>query len=251
MENTKTKKRITKEEKLRGSKENVIPKLDEDRIIKEIENDALFINKTQQSEKIINSFYKFHKRKIKRSDFYTLLFCGAILIGTGINYLLKGDDYFFGLLCNIVINVSLILLGIYLLIYSFKYQKYDKKESKKIYKTDISTFLNSYYFNDERVIIKNEEGTTERRYEDLENIYEARKFYCIMLSKNSGFVMSKDSFTKGNEVEFNKFIKKKMGRKFKRRCHRGINRKARKKSIKAKNEINNKTIKIKKSKIKK
>ena len=114
MENTKTKKRITKEEKLRGSKENVIPKLDEDRIIKEIENDALFINKTQQSEKIINSFYKFHKRKIKRADFYTLLFCGAILIGTGINYLLKGDDYFFGLLCNIVINVSLILLGIYL-----------------------------------------------------------------------------------------------------------------------------------------
>ena len=41
MENTKTKKRITKEEKLRGSKENVIPKLDEDRIIKEIETVVL------------------------------------------------------------------------------------------------------------------------------------------------------------------------------------------------------------------
>ena len=142
---------------------------------------------------MINDFYKFHRRKIRRSDYISLLFCGLVLIIIGIKYLLEGSDYFFGLICNIIFNALLISLGIYLLAYALKYQKYDRKESKKIYDDDISTYINYYYFNDERAIIKNKIGTTERTYDCLEAIYETKDCYYILITKNSGYVMKKDS----------------------------------------------------------
>ena len=199
---------------------NFKAKLEEERLVKELEEESAFINSTQLNEKMINDFYKFHKRKIRRADFYSLLLCGLVLILIGINFLLDGSDYFFGLICNIIINTFLIILGIYLWVYAFKYQKYDKKESKKIYDDDISTYVNNYYFNDEMVIIKNKIGTTERTYECLEAVYETKDLYYILISRNSGYVMKKDSFTKGEENEFHNFIKEKMGKYYKKRCHR-------------------------------
>lgn len=219
-EKTKTRSRITKADRLRAIKENGKVKLDEDRIIKDIEENALYINKTQLNEKIINDFYKFYKRKIKRADFYSLIFCGIILVIIGINFLLQGEDYFFGIICNIIINACIIGLGIYLCVYSLKYQKFDKKESKKIYNDDISTYINQYYFSNENVVIINKEGKTEKKYNGLDSIYEAKNFYYILLTKNSGFAMSKDSFVKGTESDFHNFIKEKMGKNYKKRCHK-------------------------------
>ena len=219
-EKTKTRSRITKADRLRAIKENGKVKLDEDRIIKDIEENAMYVNKTQLNEKIINDFYKFYKRRIKRADFYSLIFCGIILIIIGVNFILQGSDYFFGIICNIIINVSAICLGIYLCVYSFKYQKFDKKESKKIYNDDISTYINEYYFNNENVIIINKEGKTEKKYNQLDSVYEAKNFYYILLTKNSGFAMSKDSFVKGKEADFHEFIKQKMGKNYKKSCHR-------------------------------
>ena len=51
-----------------------------DSLTRAMEEEAEFINETQLNEKMINQFYKFYKRKIKRTDFYTLLFCGIVLI---------------------------------------------------------------------------------------------------------------------------------------------------------------------------
>ena len=191
-----------------------------DSLTRAMEEEAEFINETQLNEKIINQFYKFYKRKIKRTDFYTLLFCGIVLIIVGINFLLQGSDYFFGIIFNIIFNVFLIGLGIYLFIYAFDYQKFDKKESKKVYDEDISKYVNRYYFNNERVVINNKIGTTERTYECLEAVYETKEFYYILLSRNSGYVINKNSFTKGTESEFHDFIKAKMGKNYKKRCHR-------------------------------
>ena len=237
-------------EKVRGKtskskeiKKDVPVKLSEERIEKALKEESTFINETQLNEKMINDFYKFHKRKIRRSDFISLLLCGLVLIIIGINYLLEGSDYFFGLICNIIFNALLISLGIYLWAYALKYQKYDKKESKKIYDDDISTYMNYYYFNDERVIIKNKVGTTERTYECLETIYETKEFYYILITKNSGYVMKKESFKKGNEEDFHKFIKEKMGKSYKKRCHR--KRTTKKNNIVEKEK--NKTFKPKKS----
>ena len=200
--------------------DNLEVKLPEDAKEKALQEESLFINETQLNEKMANDFFKFYKRKIRRSDFYTILLCGVILIIIAINYLLEGNDYLFGIVCNIVINTLLILAGIYLWIYAFKYQKYDKKESKKIYNEDISTYMNYYYFNDERVIIKNKIGTTDRQYDCLEAIYESKECYYILITKRSGYVMKKDSFKKGEEEQFHKFIKEKMGKNYKKRCHR-------------------------------
>lgn len=240
-----------KTSKAKGIKKDVPVKLSKERIEKALKEESTFINETQLNEKMINDFYKFHKRQIRRSDFISLLFCGLVLIVIGVNYLLEGSDYFFGLICNIVINALLISLGIYLWAYALKYQKYDRKESKKIYDDDISTYINYYYFNDERAIIKNKVGTTERTYECLEAIYETKEFYYILITKNSGYVMKKDSFKKGEEEDFHKFIKEKMGKNYKKRCHRkritkknNIEEKEEKKTAKTKknSQIENKNL---------
>ena len=173
--------------KAKENKVDVPVKLSKDRIEKALKEESTFINETQLNEKMINDFYKFHRRKIRRSDYISLLFCGLVLIIIGINYLLEGSDYFFGLICNIIFNALLISLGIYLWVYALKYQKYDRKESKKIYDDDISTYINYYYFNDERAIIKNKIGTTERTYDCLEAIYETKDCYYILITKNSGY----------------------------------------------------------------
>ena len=211
---TKRKTRVSKTKKKDGL--DIKVKLEDDRIIKSLIAESTFINETQLNEKMINDFYKFYKRKIKRSDFYSLIFCSLILIAIGINFLIEGSEFFFGIIVNIVISGFLIALGIYLLVYDFKYQKYNKKESKKIYDDDISKFVDSYYFNDERVVIKNKIGTTERTYERLNSVFETKNFYYILVTENSGFVMKKDSFTKGNEKDFHNFIKAKMGKSFKK-----------------------------------
>lgn len=240
-----------KNSKAKENKSDVPVKLSEDRIEKALKEESIFINETQLNEKMINDFYKFHRRKIRRSDFISLLFCGFVLIIIGIKYLLEGSDYFFGLIFNIIFNALLISLGIYLWAYALKYQKYDRKESKKIYDDDISTYINYYYFNDERAIIKNKIGTTERTYECLEAIYETKEFYYILITKNSGYVMKKDSFKKGNEEDFHKFIKEKMGKNYKKRCHRkritkknNIEEKEEKKTVKPKknSQIKNKNL---------
>lgn len=218
---TKNLHKQTKGNKLKKTKENNIQvKLDNERIVKELEREASFINSTQMNEKMINQFYKFYKRKIKRKDFYSLLVCGLVLIFIGINFLLEGNNHFFGLIGNIIINVFLIALGIYLWVYALKYQKYDKKESKKIYNDDISKYITNYYFNKEKLLIKNKLGVTERKYELLEAVYETKEYYYILLSETKGFIIKKDSFVKGTEEDFNKFIKEKMGKLYKKRCHR-------------------------------
>lgn len=218
---TKRTKERTKSNKLKKTKgDNIQVKLEEERIIKSLEKESTFINSTQMNEEMINQFYKFYNRKIYRKDLYTMLICGLVLIIIGINYLLEGEEYFFGLVCNIIINVFIIGLGIYLWVYALKYQKYDKKESKKIYNDDISTYVSNYYFNEDRVLIKNKLGTTERPYSALEAVYEAKEYYYILLTERSGYIIKKDSFVKGKEEDFHKFIKEKMKKSYKKRCHR-------------------------------
>ena len=89
----KTKKRKTK---AKESKENIEAKLSEERLINALNEESLFINATHLNEKMVNDFYKFYRRKVKRADFWSLLLCGFVLVAIGINFLLEGEDYFFG-----------------------------------------------------------------------------------------------------------------------------------------------------------
>ena len=214
---TKAKRRKNEDDE---KKIDIKAQLPPDNLIKEREKGSIYINETQLSEKIINQFYKFYKRKIKRADFYSLLFCGGVLIGVGINYLIKGNDNLFGVVFNSAFNIFLILLGLYLFYYAFSYQKYNKKESLRIYDEDISTYINYYYFNSERVFISNKLGTTERTYDCLEGIYETKKYYYLLISRSSGYIIDKKGFKKGTEEGFHEFIKNKMKKNYKKRCHR-------------------------------
>lgn len=179
--------------------------------------EAKFVNITEINEDIINKFYKFYKYHVKRFDFYSFLICGVILILIGIRLLINEDTYFLGVIFNIMVSIVLILIGIYFWISAFKAQKYDKKNMIRIYAEDISKITNDYFFDNDKVIIVNKFGETERVYEYLDAIYESKEFYYIFTTSKNAYIMKKDSFKKGKEEEFNIFIKEKMGKNYKKR----------------------------------
>lgn len=210
-------KRNLREVKMEKEAYNIITK---ENIKMQREKEAKFINTTVTNENIINKFYKFYKRKVKRFDFYSFLICGIALILIAINLLLQGSDYFMELIWNIIISVILIGIGICFWISAFKNQKYDKKDMVRIYAEDISNISNDYFFDDDKVVIVNKFGETERSYEYLEAIYEAKDYYYIFTTRKSAYIMDKKKFTKGTEKEFNNFIKSKMKKNYKKRCIR-------------------------------
>lgn len=187
---------------------------------KQMEKEALFVNTTEINEDIINKFYRFYKMKIKRFDFYSFLICGIIFIIVGIMNIFKGNEFLFSTIVNIIINLILIAIGITFWVSAFQTQKYDKKSMMKIYSEDISKLINYYYFYDDKVIIINKYGETERVFEYLENIYESKYYYYIFINRKKVHIMRKDSFTKGEEEEFHDFIKEKMKKHYKKRCIR-------------------------------
>ncbi len=189
-------------------------------IKKQREKEARFVNTTVMSEEIINKFYKFYARRVNRFDFYSFLICGLLLIIIAINFLIHGNEYFLGIVGNIITSIILIGIGICFWMSAFKTQKYDKKSMVKIYSEDISNLLNDYYFDNSKVVIVNKYGETERVYDYLEAIYEAKDYYYIFTTKKNCHIMRKDSFKKGREEDFHKFIKERMGKNYKKRCIR-------------------------------
>ena len=195
-------------------------KITKDNIKRQREKESKFINTTTTNENIINQFYKFYKRKVKRFDFYSFIICGIALVVIAINMLLQDNDSLIEFLINIIISVILIGIGICFWIAASKNQKYDKKDMLRIYAEDISKISNDYFFDDDKVIIVNKFGETERSYDYLESIYEAKDYYYIFTTRKSAYIMNKNKFIKGTEREFNKFIKEKMGKNYKKRCIR-------------------------------
>lgn len=189
-------------------------------IKKQREKEAKFVNTTVISEEIINKFYKFYSRRVNRFDFYSFLICGLLLVIIAINFLIHGSEYFLGIVGNIITSIILIGVGICFWMSAFKTQKYDKKSMVKIYAEDISNLSNDYYFDNSKVVIVNKYGETERVYDYLEAIYEAKDYYYIFTTKKSCHIMRKDSFQKGKEEDFHEFIKEKMGKNYKKRCVR-------------------------------
>ena len=182
--------------------------------------EAKFVNTTKVTEDMINKFYKFYKFRVKRYDFYSFIICGIVLMIIAINFLLRGSEYFIGIIGNIIISIILIGIGICFWKSAFKIQKYNKKDMVKIYAEDVSNLENDYFFDDEKVIIVNKYGETERVYGYLEAIYEAKECYYIFTTTKSIYIMAKNSFTKGEEPEFHEFIKEKMSKNYKKRCIR-------------------------------
>lgn len=180
------------------------------------ESEAIYINKTEINEDIINKFYKFYNFKIKKLDCYTFLLSGIILIAIGILYLIKLDRHFLGLIWNIIINTLFLTLGIIFLVLALKSKKYDKEKSLGTYEQDISNIKNKYYFYDDKLIIVNEVGETEIKYEYIERIYEAKDYYYIFTNQDNAYILKSNNFTKGDEYRFNKFITEKVNKIYKR-----------------------------------
>lgn len=194
-----------------------IVKKTKEEIEKEREQEAIYINKTEITEKMINEFYKFYNKKINRLDFYSFLVCGIVLLVIAIFYLTRLNDYFLGIIWNIIINSILILVGIGFFISALKNQKYNKDKMSNIYDEDMSKMSNTYYFNDKKIIIINKFGETKRMYDYLTAIYEAKNYYYLFTNTKNAYIIRKDSFIKGSQYKFREFIKEKLGKAYKKR----------------------------------
>lgn len=193
-----------------------------EQIILERNEASIFKNNTQINEELINRFYKFYKYKVRRLDFISFLICGVVLVVLAICNLIKGSNQVFGIILNITSSIALTVIGIGFGVSAFQIQKFDKKTMEKVYNEDISNLKNEYYFQDDKIIIVNKYGETERVYEYLDSIYEDKKCYYIFTNKKSSYILKKDSFITGEENDFNLFIKEKMGRNYKKRCRRKV-----------------------------
>lgn len=185
-------------------------------IIVEREKQAKFINETVMNEQMINEYYKFYKRKIKKFDFISFLICGAILIIMAIYNLFTCNNDFLGVIFNVITNIILIAIGIIFWHTCLKNEKYDKQMMIHIYDEDISKIKTRYYFNEDTLIIINKYGETERLYDCLESVYETKEYYYICVSKNNTYILKKDSFIKGEERDFNVFIRQELGKGYKK-----------------------------------
>lgn len=173
-------------------------------------------NISKLSEESVNKFYKYYKFKVNRLEFLSSILCSVVLILLAVYYLMRWDRYFLGLIANILINVPMILLAIYFVINAFQVQKYDKKKMNKIYGEDITKLSDEYIFYEDKIVITNKYGETDRPYNYLWGIYESKDYYYIFSKKDVANIMRKDSFIKGEEKDFHNFIKKKVKRFHKR-----------------------------------
>ena len=90
----------------------------------------------------------------------------------------------------------------------------------------MSVIKSKYYFTEDEIIIANKFGETIKLYEHLTGIYEAKTCYYLFTSRKNGYIIKKDSFTKGIEYKFRLFMKEKLGKSYKR-CYRKKKRKSR------------------------
>ena len=140
-----------------------------------------------------------------------------MLICIAVFYLTRLNDYFLGIVWNIIINTAIIGLGIGFFVSALRNQKYNTNNMSKIYDRDMSVIENTYYFNEKNIIIINEVGETNRMYDYLTAVYEAKKYYYLFTNTKNAYIIRKDSFIKGSQYKFREFIKEKLGKSYKKR----------------------------------
>ena len=167
----------------------------------------LFENKTRYTKKEYEKFLKSYREEHQlKENLYTF---GMIIFWTSCMFLaFKTNEIFLG----IAIIIGLIIFTLIKILKPAKnMQKAEKNEKLS------GKFYNTYKFYNNYLKIENAEGKAQFYYYKLYSIVETKTNYYIYVSRNSAYIVSKMSFTKGNDKDFSKFIKRKLLIKYKNR----------------------------------
>lgn len=169
--------------------------------------EELFVNKTKYSKEEYETFLNSYSDEYATSENAYIIFNIA----------------FFGFCMVMAFRNNETLLGIALLIglliyIWFKFIRTAKQNKKDRESEKLSgNFVNTYKFYKNYFNVENPEGKAQILYFKLYRVVETNTNYYIYLSRDVAFIMSKEGFTKGNELEFSQFIKKKTFGKYKNR----------------------------------
>lgn len=167
---------------------------------------VLFKNKTILSTQNYTQLLKFHQKKNNGKYFlYTATF--ALLFVICISYQIVGKNYL----------IALLLFALFTGFLSYRFiQPYYK--TKKEYHSDKvqKNLVNQYCFYDKYFEISNTLGNSKFKYYKLYRVYETSNYFYLYLNKTNALIIEKAGFMIGNSNSFKKFIKTKVGFKFKK-----------------------------------
>lgn len=167
----------------------------------------LFENKTRYTKQEYEKFLKSYREEYQ---FKNNLFTGVMVVFWifCMIFAFKTND----ILLGIAIIIGLIIFAVYKILRSAKnVQKAEENEKLS------GNFFSTYKFYNNYLNVENAEGKAKLYYYKLYSIVETKTNYYIYVSRNSAYIVSKMSFTKGNDKDFSKFIKRKLLIKYKNR----------------------------------
>ena len=168
--------------------------------------EILFKNKTTLSKKNYMNLVKFHQMKNGwKYWLYTAIF--SLLFIFCISFQISAKNY---LIAVIVFLAFVAFLG-YRFIYPY-YKTNKELKSDKIQKQ----LINYYTFYDKYFKVKNEIASSKHRYNKLYKVYENENYFYLYLNADNAFIVEKTGFIVGDLKSFEKFIKNKVGFKFKK-----------------------------------
>lgn len=159
--------------------------------------EQIFKNTTKLTEKEYKIFLKSYQNEHAKADLLYSLFYSIFFIICAI-MLLINKDYLVG---------GILLLGViaYMIYKYFRTKKIAQNNNKKlnIQITNKYDFYNNYFD------IENQEGSGRIWYVKMYKVVETNTHFYIYISREYAYIISKSGFTKGEEKDFSKFIKKK------------------------------------------
>lgn len=168
--------------------------------------ESLFENKTKCTDKEYEKYLKTYQKEYAVTErIYTIsyliffIFCAI--------YAIKGKE--------IILSIGLVIAVIISIWYKFirPYKLLQKAQNK----TTMEEYICEYKFYKNNFIVSAPEGSTTIFYFKLYKVIETETNFYIFISKENGFIVSKEGFTKGKVEEFSNYISKKVMLKYKNR----------------------------------
>lgn len=171
--------------------------------------ELLFENKTECTDKEYEKYLQIYQKEYAVQErlntiiyFIFLIFCIIFAINEK----------------QIALGIGLIVIMIIFIWYKFiRPYKLLQKTQKK---TTLEQYICHYKFYKNNFTVNAPEGTATIFYFKLYKVIETNTNFYIFISKENGFILSKEGFTKGKTKEFSNFISKKTMLKYKNRIEK-------------------------------
>lgn len=168
--------------------------------------ELLFENKTKCTDKEYQKYLETYKKEYALSENINTVIYLIFLIFC-ITFAIKEKQ--------IILGIGLIMIVIIFIWYKLirPYKLLQKTQQS----TTLGQYICNYKFYKNNFEVKAPEGTATIFYFKLYKVIETNTHFYIFISKENGFIISKNGFTKGEAKEFSKFIIKKVNFKYRNR----------------------------------